>query len=165
MAQKYIRWIPKPDTLQRISAAHVWLYRRTGGFLGQYLDGLEILLLTTTGRKSGLTRVAPLPFFRDGTRLVLIASNGGRDAHPAWFHNLMAQPEAHVQVGNWQGTVRASMAQGEERTRLWRKVAKDHPRYDRYLLMTQREIPVLVLELVRESSSAPSASPAERLPS
>jgi deazaflavin-dependent oxidoreductase (nitroreductase family) len=165
MAQKYIRWIPKPRTLQHISAAHVWLYRRTGGLLGQHLDGLEIMLLTSKGRKTGITRVAPLPFFRDGSRLVLIASNGGRDAHPAWFHNVTANPDVHVQVGNWEGDAHASLAEGDERARLWRKIANDHPRYDRYLLMTQREIPVIVLELARKPVVAPSPRSQGVLPS
>ena len=154
MAQKFIRWIPKPGTLARISRAHVWLYKRTGGLIGRYLDGLEILLLTSRGKKTGLERVAPLPFFRDGNRLVLIASNGGRDAHPAWFHNVMAHPDVHLQVGNWEGRARVSLAKGEERARLWRTITQKHPRYDRYLLMTQREIPVLVLELAREAAVA-----------
>jgi deazaflavin-dependent oxidoreductase (nitroreductase family) len=147
--------------LSRISAAHVWLYKRTGGVVGQYLDGLEILLLTSKGRKTGIERVAPLPFFRDGTRLVLIASNGGRDAHPAWFHNVTAHPDVHVQVGNWQGRAHATLATGEERARLWSMVTRNHPRYDRYLLMTKREIPVLVLELAREAAASPSGPRSE----
>jgi deazaflavin-dependent oxidoreductase (nitroreductase family) len=157
MGKRFIRWIPPPAVLQRISALHIWVYRRTGGLLGKRLDGLDILLLTTTGRKSGATRVAPLPYFRDGDRVVLIASKGGTDKHPAWYHNLSANPEVTLQIGRTRARGQAVTVQGPERTRIWRKVTKDHPRYDRYLDLTDRRIPVVVITLSPVSADATSA--------
>jgi deazaflavin-dependent oxidoreductase (nitroreductase family) len=146
VARKFIKWIPSPALLQRISRAHIWLYRKTGGMIGERLDGLDICLLTTRGRKSGLTRTAPLPYFRDGKRIVLIASNAGRDKHPAWFLNLSENPEVELQIGVHRLELRARQAQGEERARIWALVTRDHPRFDRYVPWTTRVIPVVVLD-------------------
>src|SRR5687768_10491310 len=138
MAQKFIRWVPSPKMLQRISKTHIWLYRKTAGIVGQRLDGLDICLLTTRGRKSGQVRTAPLPYFRDGERFVLIASNGGRDKHPAWFLNLSESPDVELQIGARRLKARAREAQGEERARIWALVTKDHPRFNRYVPWTSR---------------------------
>jgi deazaflavin-dependent oxidoreductase (nitroreductase family) len=146
MAQTFIKWIPSPKMLQRISKTHIWLYRKTAGIVGQRLDGLDICLLTTRGRKSGQVRTAPLPYFRDGERFVLIASNAGRDKHPAWFLNLSENPDVELQIGPRRLRARAREAQGDERTRIWALVTRDHPRFNRYVPWTDRVIPVVVLD-------------------
>jgi deazaflavin-dependent oxidoreductase (nitroreductase family) len=88
---------------------------------------------------------------------VLIASNGGRDVHPAWFHNLRADPRVEIQVGARTWHAQARVVDGDERERIWKLVTKDHPRYDRYVGWTDRKIPVIVLELETKGAS-PEAS-------
>ncbi|WP_448630378.1 nitroreductase family deazaflavin-dependent oxidoreductase [Cellulomonas soli] len=126
--------------------AHVALYRATGGRLGGRLAGIEQVLLTTTGRKSGEPRTLPLAATVDGSALVLVASNNGADRDPAWFLNLVADPRVQVQRGREVHPMVARVAQGEERVRLWRLVTANNPGYERYRGRTQRVIPVVVCE-------------------
>jgi deazaflavin-dependent oxidoreductase (nitroreductase family) len=128
---------------------HVRVYRETDGERG-YLWKREstILLLTTTGRRSGEPRTMPLIFTYDGDDLVIVASKGGVDEHPAWYLNLQSDPEAEVQVKGDVFKVRARDAEGEERERLWRQMAEVWPDYDAYQQRTDRRIPVVVLERV-----------------
>jgi deazaflavin-dependent oxidoreductase (nitroreductase family) len=149
MAQKFIKWVPSPKMMQRVSKIHIKLYKASGGLIGSFVDDLDILLLTTRGRKSGQLRTAPLPYFKEGDRHVVIASNGGGQKHPAWYLNLSANPDVEVQVGMYKHRMRARTVDDEtERSQLWKMVTKDHPRYDRYKESTKgREIPVVVLEL------------------
>jgi deazaflavin-dependent oxidoreductase (nitroreductase family) len=107
--------------------------------------GGPVLLLNTTGRKSGQRRTNPLLYVRDGEDFVLIASNGGAPKHPAWYLNLMATPDATVEVGDREFRVRAQEADGEEKARLWQKMVEMYPAYDSYQKKTEREIPLLVL--------------------
>lgn len=88
------------------SAIHVFVYRRTGGRFGGDIAGLHVLLLTTTGRKSGRRRTIPLGYFEHDGRYVIIGSNGGSDAHPAWFGNLRSEPRVTIQVKDMQMVVR-----------------------------------------------------------
>ena len=148
MAQKYIKYVPKPKAMKRISKVHIALYKATGGMLGKRVDGLDILLLTTRGRKTGLERTVPLPYFTDGSRYLLMGSNGGGEKNPAWVHNARATPEVDIQVGARRMRARASVAEGEEYDRLWKHVTADHPRYDRYASWTERKIPIVVLEVL-----------------
>ena len=143
---KYIRFVPKPSSIKRIGEIHVRLYRFTRGLIGKRVDGLDILLLTTTGKKTGLARTVPLPYFRDGACYVLLASFGGNDKNPAWLGNLKTTPEVEVQVGAKKLKLKARIAQGEERTRVWDQVTRDYPRYLGYQAKTTREIPVVLLE-------------------
>jgi deazaflavin-dependent oxidoreductase (nitroreductase family) len=129
-----------------MSATHNFLYRATRGVIGGKLGGIEILLLTTVGRKSGKPRTAPLLFGRDGDHLVLVASKGGAPAHPLWYENLKANPDVEVQVGGAKRKMRARDAAGEERARLWTLMASKWKDYDKYQTLTTREIPVVVLE-------------------
>lgn len=147
MAQKYIKYVPKPKAMKRISQVHIALYRATRGLVGKRVDGLDILLLTTRGRKSGLERTVPLPYFVAGDQYILMASNGGNDKHPAWFHNLKANPDVALQVGRKKLRATASTAEGDDYERLWKHVTADHPRYDRYATWTERKIPVVVLDV------------------
>jgi len=124
----------------------VWLYRRSGGKVGGKMFGAPVLLLTTTGRKSGRSWTVPLMYQTDGDRWVIIASNGGSPSHPAWFLNLRSQAQATVQVGRQTYAVTAETTGGEERARLWRSMAAMYKGYDAYAKKTTREIPVLVLQ-------------------
>lgn len=126
---------------------HVRVYRETGGERGHlWRRGTTILLLTTTGKTSGQPRTLPLIYRTDGDRWILVASNGGADEHPRWFQNLEANPEATIQVLDDEIPARMSVAEGEERERLWKLMAEVWPDYDDYQARTDREIPVVVLE-------------------
>ena len=108
--------------------------------------GARLLLLTTTGAKSGKTRINPLAFTRDGENYVIIASKGGSPTHPDWYHNLVANPDVTVEVGTERIDVRARVAQGEERDRLFAAQAALMPGFAEYQRKTARQIPVVVLE-------------------
>jgi deazaflavin-dependent oxidoreductase (nitroreductase family) len=124
---------------------HTTLYRRTGGKRGGRMRGVPILLLETTGRRTGKKRTAPLMYGRDGENLVLIASKGGDPKHPGWYLNLRGR-EAEVQVGAERRRVCARDAEGEERDRLWALMVGHYPPYADYQAKTARRIPVVVLE-------------------
>jgi deazaflavin-dependent oxidoreductase (nitroreductase family) len=109
-------------------------------------DGL--LLLTTTGARSGLPRTSPLNYTTDGERLVVIASKGGSPSHPDWYRNLVANPEAIVELGGERFPVRASVAVGQERKRLFDQQAAQMPFFAEYQKNTPREIPVIILERI-----------------
>jgi deazaflavin-dependent oxidoreductase (nitroreductase family) len=124
---------------------HVAVYRETGGERGYDWRGTTILLLTTEGRSTGESRTTPLIHRTDGDRWVVVASKGGAPANPSWFENLRANPEVTIQVRDEEIPVRASVASGEERSRLWTLMAEVWPAYDEYQARTDREIPVVVL--------------------
>ncbi|MEA2301797.1 MAG: hypothetical protein QOE44_2332 [Solirubrobacteraceae bacterium] len=126
-------------------AEHVRVYRETGGARGYHWRGAKILLLTTTGRKSGEERTTPLIHERDGARWVVIASKGGAPDHPAWYKNLEADPEATIEVEDEKVPVVATTAEADERARLWSLLTESWPSYDDYQGRTEREIPVVVL--------------------
>jgi deazaflavin-dependent oxidoreductase (nitroreductase family) len=124
---------------------HVRVYRETGGERGYHWRGTTILLLTTTGRRSGAQRTTPLIHRVDGERWVVVASKGGAPANPSWYENLLADPDATIEVLAETIPVRASTAEGEERERLWALMAEVWPAYDEYQARTAREIPVVIL--------------------
>lgn len=129
--------------------AHVQRYRETGGEVGHiWREGSTILLLTTTGRKSGEKRTVPLIYAADGDRYVIIASKGGFPENPGWYENLAKTPEVELQVKADVFRARARVAHGEERERLWRKANEVWKYYDEYAARTSREIPVVVLERI-----------------
>ena len=125
---------------------HVRAYRDSGGKHGYHWRGTTILLLTTTGRRSGEARTTPLIHRTDGGHWVVVASKGGTPENPAWYENLRADPNATIQVMDEEIPVRASTAEGEERARLWSLMAEVWPGYDDYQAKTEREIPIVVLE-------------------
>jgi deazaflavin-dependent oxidoreductase (nitroreductase family) len=128
---------------------HVDRYRETGGEVGHiWKEGSTVLLLTTTGRKSGEPRTKPLIYAADGDRYVIVASRGGAPKHPSWYLNLQKTPEVEVQVKDEVFHARARTAEGAERERLWTKVNEVWPHYAEYATRTDREIPVVVLERV-----------------
>ena len=126
-------------------AAHRALYRISGGRIGGSLQRMPVLLLTTTGRKSGKPRTWPLGYLEDGENLVVIASAGGVANHPAWLLNLRDQPEVTVQVGNQVRRMRAEIAGPAERARWWRRIVDRYPFFADYQARTDREIPVVRL--------------------
>ena len=129
--------------------AHTFLYRRTGGRLRHTIPGVggKMLLLDHVGAKSGTKRTSPLLYVKDGADLVVVASKGGYPKHPAWYHNLMANPDTVVQVGSERRPVHARVADAEERERLWRVVVKSYHGYADYQARSKgREIPLVILE-------------------
>jgi deazaflavin-dependent oxidoreductase (nitroreductase family) len=128
---------------------HVRRYIETDGEEGYtWREGSPILLLTTTGRKSGKEHTMPLIFGEDGGSQVLVASRGGAPQHPAWYLNLEANPEVGVQVKADKFRARARTAEGEERERLWKAMNEIWPHYDEYQTKTTRQIPVVVLDRI-----------------
>ncbi|MBO0856148.1 MAG: nitroreductase family deazaflavin-dependent oxidoreductase [Nocardia sp.] len=125
---------------------HVRLYRETAGESGYLWNGVPTLLLTTTGRRSGAPRTSALIFGRDGQNYLVVASVGGMPRHPAWYHNLRAQPRAQIQVGADHHRVLARTATEAEKPRLWQIMTDLWPNYDVYQSRTDRVIPVVVLE-------------------
>ena len=125
---------------------HVRVYRETGGERGyNWRKGTTILLLTTTGRSSGEERTTPLIHREDGDRWVIVASKGGAPDHPGWFKNLEKNPDAEIQVKDQVIPVRASVAEGDERERLWSEMVEAWPDYEDYKKKTDRQIPVVIL--------------------
>lgn len=125
---------------------HVFVYRASGGRLVGSFKGAPVLILTTTGSKTGLERNTPLLFLKDGEALVVVASNGGSDRAPSWLSNLKANPAAAAQVRAEHRSVRAHVASPTERERLFPKVVALYPPYQDYQARTDREIPLVVLE-------------------
>jgi deazaflavin-dependent oxidoreductase (nitroreductase family) len=126
---------------------HVKRYRETDGAEGHaWQGGTTVLLLTTTGRRSGASRTTPLIYGRDGDNYVVVASKGGADEHPAWYLNLQKDPEVEVQVLGDRFTARARAATDEEKLRLWQAAVERWPAYADYQRRTERDIPVVVLE-------------------
>jgi deazaflavin-dependent oxidoreductase (nitroreductase family) len=127
---------------------HVKRYRETDGAEGHEWQGVTVLLLSTTGRRSGVQRTTPLIYGRHGDDYVVVASRGGANSDPAWYLNLVANPEVEVQVLADRFAARARTAAGDERLALWRSMAERWPAYNDYQSKTKREIPVIVLERV-----------------
>lgn len=142
----YISWIPAPQNIKRIGKIHTWLYVKTGGLIGSRLDGMDVLLLTTIGHRSGDPRCVPLPFFSVGGRLIVVASFGGNAKNPLWITNITKQPEVKVQRGRKCWDARARVSEGEERVELWKELTHEFPRYANYQTLTERLIPLVVIE-------------------
>ena len=137
--------MPNRMMIRYVSAVHEFWYRLTGGLVGGRVGRAPVLLLTTTGRKSGRRRTTPLLYVQDGRDLVIIASNGGSDRHPNWWVNLRHDPRAEVQLGRERLSMRAEKASAEEKGRLWPLITGMYPQYDSYQRRTTREIPVVIL--------------------
>lgn len=129
---------------------HLAIQRLSRGRLLATVVGMPVLLLTTTGRRSGKSRTTPLTFLRDGTDLVVIASNGGSDRTPGWALNLQHEPRASVEIGAEKLGVTARTASAAERERLWSEITAAYSGYARYQERTTREIPVLLLSPLAE---------------
>jgi deazaflavin-dependent oxidoreductase (nitroreductase family) len=127
-----------------------FLYRISGGRMSLSHVGrrqaLQTLLLTTTGRKSGQPRTTPVLYLEEGDALVVVASNYGKERHPAWSGNLMANPEASVQVNDSRRNVRARRADEAEKKRLWPRLLEIYPAWDDYTQRTERSFRAFFLE-------------------
>ena len=129
-----------------LGGVHRAVYRLTGGKVGGRVGKARVLLLTTTGRKSGRPRTQPLLYTRAGDGYAVIASKGGAPQHPLWYLNLQANPHVEVTVGRVTRKARARDAEGEEREQLWRAMTRVYAGYGTYAERTSRRIPVVVLE-------------------
>jgi deazaflavin-dependent oxidoreductase (nitroreductase family) len=136
-----------PDWMLRLLGKwNVPIYRATRGRLLGHVGKSPVLLLTTTGRKSGQPRTAPVLYMADGDRLVVIGSNAGNVKPPAWALNLVAKPDALVEVGADRRRVRARVAEGDEREDLWRRANEQYEGFDDYKQRTERDVRLFVLE-------------------
>jgi len=124
---------------------HVFIYQASHGHLGSQLGRQSMLLLYTTGRRSGKKRVTSLAYYRDGSNYLIVGSNWGKENQPAWFHNLMGQPRATIQVGSKTIAVLARQAQGEEYQRLWGQVTSQNRQYIEYQKHINRRIHIVIL--------------------
>ena len=131
--------------LKLVSRVHVALYRASGGRIGGRFKVAPVLLLTTTGRKTGKRRTTPLLYGEDAGRYVIVASVGGAPKHPAWYLNLRSNPAATIEIGGRKLAVRAETADPDERARLWAQVTQMYSGYDAYQAKTSREIPIVIL--------------------
>jgi F420H(2)-dependent quinone reductase len=135
---------------RRSTKIHAALYRRTGGRLGGHLPGwpsARILLLDHTGARSGVRRTSPLMYHEDGDIVAVVASKGGQPTHPAWFHNVRANPDTTIRIGSVIRDVRARIATDEERDRLWPKFVAFYPGYDFFQRNANgRKIPIVILD-------------------
>ncbi len=125
---------------------HRWTFRLSGGRLGSSLFGIPVLRLTTVGRRSGQARDVMLHYFKHGESHVVFASNSGEPTHPEWYLNLGDKPEAVAQFGSHPVRVRARVANGDERDRLWFRMVELDPAYAEYQRRTDRQIPVVILD-------------------
>ena len=132
--------------LKHFARAHIWTYQHTNGRLGAKLLWLPAALITTTGRKSGASRPTATLCLRDGDRVILPASFGGREHDPAWYLNIGADPRVRVQVRDEQWDMTARDATDEERKRYWPVLIKMYPPYRNYREATDRVIPLVVCE-------------------
>ncbi len=129
------------------TALHVWIYRRLGGKLGGNMRGFKVLLLTTTGRKSGKAHTVPVGWFHHEAGYVIVASNGGQPTNPAWYYNLKNNPCVTVQVLDKVLSVNAEVLSGQARAQAWQQVIATAPMYADYEKRTTREIPLVLLPL------------------
>jgi deazaflavin-dependent oxidoreductase (nitroreductase family) len=135
--------------INRVLKLHTALYRTTRGVIGHRVPfglGPPTLRLDHVGARTGTKRTAPLAYVPDGDRVVLVASKGGNDRNPAWFHNLQRHPDTTVQIGSERRTVHARVASPDERQRLWPMAVALNKGYATYQQKTSREIPLVILE-------------------
>ena len=163
-ASTLVKTKPRPDGLDKpyvgsiiktMSKVNVAMYKWTGGILGStwrvgsaFPWGVPVCLLTTTGAKSGLPRVAPLLFIEDGDNVIVVASQGGLPSNPQWYRNLKKDPNVELQVKRTTTKRRARVANPEERARLWPILVDHYNDFASYATWTDREIPVVILEPV-----------------
>jgi deazaflavin-dependent oxidoreductase (nitroreductase family) len=148
---KLAPWTPTQERLASVvvnlmTAANVWAYRLTGGWLGgTFLRGAPVCLVTTTGKRSAQPRTVALLYLKSGDDLVVVASKGGMSHHPAWYHNMVAHPEVEVEIGSTTRPMRARRASDDEKGALWPRLVAMYRDYDDYQARTTRNIPVMIL--------------------
>jgi deazaflavin-dependent oxidoreductase (nitroreductase family) len=139
--------------IKYFSRAHIWVYRRTNGRLGARLLWFPAALVTTTGRRTGEPRTTATLYLRDGDRVVLPASFGGRSDHPAWYRNLKANPNVAVQIRDDRLDLVARDATDAERDGYWPRLIRIYPPYEGYREATDRSIPLVVCEPERRNAA------------
>ena len=132
----------------------VFLYNVSGGRIGGKMGKVPVLLLTTTGRKTGKQRTLPLIYIMDDSAYVITASAGGADTHPGWFFNIRNNPQATIQVKDKRINVTAEIAGKEKKSELWTRLIEVAPNFAGYQKRTSREIPMVILRPVEERLSA-----------
>ncbi|MGA9493424.1 MAG: nitroreductase family deazaflavin-dependent oxidoreductase [Mycobacterium sp.] len=138
--------MPDTESIKAFNKAITDEFRSNDGKVGGQFDGADLLLLTTTGAKSGQPRVSPLAYFRVDGKLIVIGSFAGADVNPAWVHNLRAHPSAQVEIGNESSDVTARELPSDERDELFGKITAAAPGFAEYQAKTTRVIPVFELE-------------------
>jgi deazaflavin-dependent oxidoreductase (nitroreductase family) len=121
-------------------------FRANDGKVGGMFEGKPLLLLHTTGAKTGAERINPVAYLADGDSLVVFASKAGAPTNPDWYHNLRAHPQVSVEVGTQTRDLVARVAEGDERLRLWETQKRESPGFAEYEKKTDRQIPVVILE-------------------
>jgi deazaflavin-dependent oxidoreductase (nitroreductase family) len=132
--------------LAPLMRAHAAIYRATNGRIGNLPGVPPLLLIEHIGARSGKKRTTPLVYMPDGENMLIVASKGGYDKNPGWFHNLRAHPDTQVQIGSKRIPVHARVADATESERLWPKAGEYNPDWERYRHRTEREIPLVLLE-------------------
>jgi F420H(2)-dependent quinone reductase len=142
-----------PKIFKIMAGTQVWVYRRSGGRIGGkwrigagFRKPVPVLLLSHQGRKSGRWYTTPLLYLTDGPDVVIVASQGGLPRHPQWYLNLVANPEAEIEIGPARRPVRARTASPAQRAALWPRLVAAYADFDTYQAWTEREIPVVILE-------------------
>ena len=132
---------------RNVMKGHTLVYRATNGLIGHRIPGgPPMLLLDHLGAKTGTKRTSPLVYVTDGKDYVIVASKGGHPQHPAWYHNLRANPDTTIQVGSKRRAVHARVANAQEHKRLWPKAVDAYSGYTGYQERTERKIPLVILE-------------------
>ncbi|HTN72639.1 MAG TPA: nitroreductase/quinone reductase family protein [Methylomirabilota bacterium] len=144
----------KPRTIRLIGRLHAWLWKLTGGKLGNAFGTAPFMMLTTRGRKTGRERTTPVLYFPYGADLIVVASFGGNDMHPAWYLNLESRPEAEVILKGKRRRLLANKVSPEEKELIWPQLIKMYPNFAIYQQRTRREIPLLQLSDRAERSRA-----------
>ncbi|MFL6240634.1 MAG: nitroreductase family deazaflavin-dependent oxidoreductase [Actinomycetes bacterium] len=124
---------------------HKWLFKTTRGKIGGKFEGRPMLLLLHVGRKSGEKRETLIQYYPNGDDMVIVGSNGGRDKHPAWLHNVRANPDVEVEVNGKRQRAQAHVLDGAERDALWPKLTEWYPGYAHYQTLTDRQIQLVAL--------------------
>jgi deazaflavin-dependent oxidoreductase (nitroreductase family) len=136
---------PEATKASRYQERVVAEFRANSGAVGGYHDGMPLLLLTTTGARSGRRRATPLTYLLDRGKYVVAAGNAGAATNPDWYHNLVADPAVTVEVGTEAFSATAAIADGEERRVLYERCAAEYPQLAHYQALTTREIPIVVI--------------------
>ncbi len=137
---------PDGTDITLVNESHIKAYQETDGETGHMWNGATALLFTHTGRKSGQKRTTAIIYTQVGDRYAIIASMGGAPKHPAWYHNVVANPDVDVQIKGDKFAATARVADSAERAELWAEAIKQWPNFDVYQSRTERVIPVVVLE-------------------
>jgi deazaflavin-dependent oxidoreductase (nitroreductase family) len=138
--------IPDTESIKAFNVSIADEFRANDGKVGGQFEGADLLLLTTTGAKSGQPRVSPLAYFRIDGKLIVIGSFAGADVNPAWVHNLRANPSAHVEIGSESSDVTARELPSDERDELFGRITAAAPGFAEYQAKTSRVIPVFELQ-------------------